>query len=348
MDKGSTAVLISKKRACSLFKSYLTDGLQASFGRFTVELSKRVVEKQNKTAATTTKNKSKNKMWLSFFFQQWQNGFLLVFSVPCPLKWTFLSMGGHRQRFVTANVYIVFHAQSPASFHAPCSSELLFSRSESHWTCFQTGKQTDLAALFSSLDFPSYNSSSLPTSLLLSQQQEEGNLILLLTMTRALGRLGELSFSRVAMCPVSGRRQHIMVWTTSHPGVSFLREKLTVCFSNHKALTNHFREVEGFTYLTKLTDMQIKTNKWRLFSFPHYGQGDKGFSKFQIFAWGCLNSFTLYIKNKTKPKVKENVIFWIIFSRKDHYISINIQNYLKETQTFYRKEFSGSRNVKLF
>lgn len=99
-------------------------------------------------------------------------------------------------------------------------------------------------------------------------------------------RVGELPVSRVTMCPVSCRRQH-MVWNTSHLGISSFRENPTVCFSNHKPLTNHFREVEGFTYLTKLTDLLIKTNERRLFSFPHYGQGDEGFSRFQICAWGC-------------------------------------------------------------
>lgn len=53
VDKGSTAVLISKKRACSLFKNYLTDGLQASSGRFLEELSKK--------RGTTEQNSNSNK-----------------------------------------------------------------------------------------------------------------------------------------------------------------------------------------------------------------------------------------------------------------------------------------------
>lgn len=70
------------------------------------------------------------------------------------------------------------------------------------------------------------------------------------------------------------------------------------------------------------------------FFFPHYRQGDEGFPDFKFVPGDAPDTHTLCIKKKTKTKLKKkkkHVIFWIIFSRKDCYISINIQSYLKET-----------------
>lgn len=75
----------------------------------------------------------------------------------------------------------------------------------------------------------------------------------------------------------------------------------------------------------------------------------KVFPDFKFVPGDALDSHTLYIKNRTKTKLKKKVIFWIIFSRKDHYISINIQSYLKEILSLSpERKFSWSRNVKLF
>lgn len=92
----------------------------------------------------------------------------------------------------------------------------------------------------------------------------------------------------------------------SHPGVSSLPGKPTLCFTNHKALTNHFREVEGFIYLNKLTDLLLKISKWRPFLSHTVDKESKVSPDFKLVPRDAPENHTPHGQTKTKTKQEKS------------------------------------------